>query len=474
MTSSQDGKRLLVIGEIIVDEYMTYDISNDIENNGIIGEKKTEQVVLGGATRVVHALKEMGHTLTLISSIGDDKYTKIIVDILKSYENVNEFLSYSNKENIIRRRIRNTKGTQIMRINEGANIAEDIYPFLLDLVNNRDINIEAYDAIIISDYNKGMIRNSSIKLLKELSILYKINIYMDSKNPHMDFSNIFLAKVNRDEFEKIKDYYHNSQLEDSLETGLGCKITIITDENLGLRIYTETGLKYCSFMQNKLINNTEGAGDLFFSIVISLQLVHLDIVLSCRYANDITNYILSTNKNNLLSGYIYREKIFGDYSHKILFQEPVQDIELIIENLKVQKATISFVNGCFDIFHIGHLDLLKYAKSISDVLFVAINTDDSIRKIKGTNRPIMSEKLRAAFLSHLDIVDYVVIFSDNNPKELLRIIKPDYVVKGEDYDKKDIPEIGVIQENNSKLIIMKNTHDISTSGLITDIYNIKS
>ena len=125
-----------------------------------------------------------------------------------------------------------------------------------------------------------------------------------------------------------------------------------------------------------------------------------------------------------------------------------EKIEELLKLLRSQNKVIVATNGCFDILHVGHVRYLKKSKSFGDVLIVGLNSDKSVRSIKGEGRPINSEQDRAEVLCALESVDYVVLFDEDSPKDLLEVIKPNIYTKGADYTLKTLPEADVILRNN--------------------------
>lgn len=140
-------------------------------------------------------------------------------------------------------------------------------------------------------------------------------------------------------------------------------------------------------------------------------------------------------------------------------------IKTIVKKLKSGGRQIVFTNGCFDILHRGHAEYLAEAKKLGDVLIVGLNSDASVRKIKGPKRPLNKEKDRAIVLSALEVVDYVVVFGDGTPYNLIKAIKPDVLVKGGDWKPKDI--IG--NDIAKKTISMPFVKGYSTTKLIEKI-----
>lgn len=142
---------------------------------------------------------------------------------------------------------------------------------------------------------------------------------------------------------------------------------------------------------------------------------------------------------------------------------------ILVEELKKQGKTVVFTNGCFDILHVGHLTYLNQAKQQGDILIVGVNSDSSVKKIKGETRPINHEIDRAELLCGLKAVDYTVIFDEDTPCRLLEELKPDIHVKGGDYKKEDLPETKIVEENGGKVIILSFIQGKSTTNIINKI-----
>ncbi|MFZ8784260.1 D-glycero-beta-D-manno-heptose 1-phosphate adenylyltransferase [Thermocrinis sp.] len=136
------------------------------------------------------------------------------------------------------------------------------------------------------------------------------------------------------------------------------------------------------------------------------------------------------------------------------------------------KKKIVFTNGCFDILHAGHADYLNKAKSLGDILVVGINSDASVRRIKGEKRPILPQQMRAYLLDNLKPVDYVVIFEEDTPLELIKAIKPDVLVKGADWDLERIVGADFVLSYGGRVERIPFSFDISTSKVIERILGL--
>ena len=146
-----------------------------------------------------------------------------------------------------------------------------------------------------------------------------------------------------------------------------------------------------------------------------------------------------------------------------------EKIEELLKLLRSQNKVIVATNVCFDILHVGHVRYLKKSKSFGDVLIVGLNSDKSVRSIKGEGRPINSEQDRAEVLCALESVDYVVLFDEDSPKDLLEVIKPNIYTKGADYTLKTLPEADVILRNNGWVEFIDFVEGKSTTKIIDKI-----
>jgi D-beta-D-heptose 7-phosphate kinase/D-beta-D-heptose 1-phosphate adenosyltransferase len=141
----------------------------------------------------------------------------------------------------------------------------------------------------------------------------------------------------------------------------------------------------------------------------------------------------------------------------------------ICADLHKQGRTIVFTNGCFDIIHAGHIQYLADAKKLGDVLIIGLNSDDSVRRLKGNSRPLNDQTARAAVLSALKSVDYVTIFEEDTPYELIKALKPDILVKGGDYNHDNIVGADIVEESGGKVVVIPFLTGYSTSSLIEKI-----
>jgi rfaE bifunctional protein nucleotidyltransferase chain/domain len=155
-------------------------------------------------------------------------------------------------------------------------------------------------------------------------------------------------------------------------------------------------------------------------------------------------------------------------------RKDVQELEGIVARARSEGRTVVFANGCFDLIHVGHVRYLQHARQMGDLLIVAINADESVRKLKGAGRPFMNEADRAEILAALECVDYVVTFAEPDVRRLLDRLRPDVHAKGTDYTEATVPERDVVRAYGGRVRIAGDPKDHSTRDLMARIRDLCS
>ena len=142
-------------------------------------------------------------------------------------------------------------------------------------------------------------------------------------------------------------------------------------------------------------------------------------------------------------------------------------------NNELKNKKIVFTNGCFDLLHRGHIDYLSKSRKLGDVLVVGLNTDSSVKRLKGNSRPLLSEEDRAFMLDNIKAVDYVIMFKEDTPLEIIKDIEPDVLVKGRDYENKEVVGQDFVEKKGGKVVLIDFIQGYSTTNLITKIKNME-
>jgi D-glycero-beta-D-manno-heptose 1-phosphate adenylyltransferase len=148
---------------------------------------------------------------------------------------------------------------------------------------------------------------------------------------------------------------------------------------------------------------------------------------------------------------------------KIITKEALRPL---LNILKFKSKTIVFSNGCFDILHLGHIEYLSKAASLGDAMIIGLNSDASVKRLKGPNRPVQDEQSRAMVMASLKFVDYVVLFEEDTPYELIDYIKPDILVKGSDYKEDEIVGADIVKKSGGKVVTIDLVEGYSTTSII--------
>jgi len=423
----------------------------------------------GGASNVAMNLKSIGMNVSLFSSIGDDSNGIKLTKILKNKKIKCYFKKIKNIKTINKIRV-TEKNQQLLRIDHEDNFNNYKYNNLYEKIEKI---IHRFKVIILSDYQKGVLDHIFIKKIIKLCKIKKIKIIVDPKIEDLSiYQNAFAITPNKKEFEKVMGHIKNKK--DLVSKGKlflkknNYSYLIVTLGAEGVFIISKHSKFY--FFDALDIENPDvvGAGDTFISFFAGM--VSAD-----------TNINLAVNVANIAASISVKQK--GTKPIKISDLENYFNSNFIkkIVNIKYLKThllnnfnkKIVFTNGCFDILHPGHVELLKEAKKHGDILIVALNSDKSIKKIKGKNRPINNQQFRSSLLESICFVDFIIFFDDMTPINLIKNIKPHVLIKGGDYNKNQIIGYREVINYGGKVIISKLVSNYSSSSIIKKIKKYK-
>lgn len=418
--------------------------------------------ILGGAANVAFNLKNLGANVELLGLIGNDLYGKIIQDILDQHSIKNKLFIENNRNTTQKNRIFSNNKLQVRYDIENTNnisriIEEQIFEYI--------INKENIHAIVFSDYDKGFITEYICQNIINYANNNNIPTFIDPKiKNYLKYKNCFLFKPNINEAEKITNETNLDKIIEVIHEKINCKNLLITRGKEGMILNTISN----KIEHDSIINliDVTGAGDIVMAVLVYVYLKDYDLFKACKISNYVAgksvgvigNY--SVTENDIIE---YNEKSCKFINNKIIFDYEIDKIQKLSKN-----HNIVFTNGCFDILHSGHIKNLQFAKKNGDILVVGLNSDESIKRLKGSERPINDINERSTILSLFDFVDYIIIFSEDTPLNILKILRPHILVKGSDYKIENI--IGT--EFVEKVILFDYINDKSTTNIIKKIKNI--
>ena len=444
-------KKITVIGDVMIDWYLHGESSRISPEAPVpVVNFKESKFQLGGAANVANNLKHLEIEPFLIGAIGNDHFGSLLKEHLKAEKIKFNLLTEKSFQTICKQRLMSSN-QQLARIDyekyfHGSKLTNIFNTFIR--------NIAKTDLIIVSDYGKGTIFNAR-KLIQSAKKLKK-KILIDPKGKDFTkYKGANLITPNKAEFENImgkvgskRDLANKAKkmLED-----LNLESLIVTLGSEGMYVLTKSNKKITGDFINAYpqeVFDVSGAGDTTISALGAALSEGNDIFSAAEFANLAASISVSKLGTSTVS------------------KDEVASLEASKGN---KEQVIVFTNGCFDIIHSGHLDLLKEARSYGDKLIVGLNSDKSISKLKGSDRPIIGQSERKKILSALKFVDEVIIFNEENPLKLIKKLKPSILVKGADYAKEQVVGGEFVESYGGEIKLVKLTKGKSSSKIINKL-----
>ena len=471
------GTRILVIGDLMLDEYLWGHVERISQEAPVqVVDVIKEECLLGGAGNVIKNLVSLGAKV-YISSVVDEKETgKLILNELKKFGVVVEGV-FKEPTKISSRKTRVLsfdKHQQILRIDRETNysISQKNEENILSYVKS---NINSCEVVILSDYMKGVLTDNLLKDIINFANASKKPVIIDPKGKDFTkYKNATLITPNKKEAESVLDMRILDEAAlriagKKLLSKFNTEAILITLGKDGMTLIEKDNLITHIPVEEKEVYDITGAGD----TVISVVGLGIASGLALKKAIEIANIAAGIVVGKIGTAAVTIQEIIdymlqrNIYFNSKILKQPV--LTAIVEEKKKNGSRIVFTNGCFDILHAGHTCFLQKAKMLGDVLIVGLNSDESVRRLKGNNRPIIPMKERAAILSSLSCVDYISVFDEDTPIKLMGAIKPDILVKGNDYKIEEVVGKDIVESYGGRVELIKLVDGISTSSIIDRI-----
>ncbi|UCN01055.1 D-glycero-beta-D-manno-heptose-7-phosphate kinase [Sulfurimonas sp. SWIR-19] len=434
---------ILVVGDLMIDHYLWGSCERISPEAPVqVVDINKETTVLGGAGNVVNNLKALGTNVSVSSVMGDDDNGKELVKMLHAIDvNTQNLIIEKNRKTSKKSRVI-AVSQQILRYDKESknDILQKSAQKILDSLAK---SIDTYDAVILSDYGKGVLTQELSQGIIALAKKHDIKVLVDPKGK--DFSKYrgaYLLTPNKKEAVlatgiDIKDKESLKKALLQLKNECDLDVSLITLSEEGIATYEEE-VKIFPTVAKEVFDVT-GAGDTVIASIAFALSVGKSLEETAAFANLAAGVVVG----KIGSATVTIDEI-EDYEaslHKSTSDAHIksfEEIAKIVQRYKKNGKKIVFTNGCFDILHVGHVKYLQIAKSFGDVLIVGLNSDASVSRLKGPSRPVNSAEDRAYLLAALEAVDFVVPFEADTPYELIKMIEPDVLVKGGDYAGKEV------------------------------------
>ncbi len=440
---------ILVVGDLMCDHYLFGKVERISPEAPVqVVEIEKEETLLGGAGNVINNLLALGANVEVASVVGDDECGAWLKNRLsKKGIKLDHIITQNGRHTSKKTRVISSN-QQIVRFDKESkdNISRQSEEDIFNRINDIEIDI-----ILLSDYAKGVLTPNLTKKLINFAKEKNIPIFVDPKgSDYSKYSGATLITPNKKEAQIATgiDITNDNELikaGNALKERFDLKNVIITLSEEGMAIFDKDFEKIPTVA--KEVYDVTGAGDTVLATLGYGVATGLSLSEAARLANLAAGVVVG--KVGSATATLSEIEEYKRSLHQESSEEAIKNfdaIENITDDLRKKGKKIVFTNGCFDILHLGHVKYLEKSKKMGDVLIVGVNSDKSVKRLKGEERPINLEYDRAYILSSLECVDYVVIFDEDTPIELIKRVKPDILVKGGDYRFKKVVGSDIAKE----------------------------
>ena len=459
---------ILVAGDLMLDRYWS-------GNTQRISPEAPVPVVLingfeerpGGAGNVARSITALEGQCSLSALLGEDEAAEQLETLLLQENVALHCVKDPSAKTVAKLRVL-SRNQQLIRLDfEGEFSQQSIDK----LTNTVCAEVERHNVLILSDYKKGALNNVA-KIIKKANAM-STNIFVDPKGSDFEkYKNVTAITPNQTEFTAVVGEIANEQ--DLTTKGfnllneLNLSALIITRSEKGVTLIERSGKSTYIPARAKEVFDVTGAGDTFISVLSASYAAGSSFEDAVYIANAASSVVVG----KLGAATVSKTEIENELNRSSQVHGKIVSIQDLIEKVvkfRHEGKKIVFTNGCFDILHSGHIEYLSKAKQMGDVLIVAVNTDDSVSKLKGDSRPINKLNDRLTVLSGLQSIDWLVEFGEDTPEKLINSVLPDVLVKGGDYKVEDVVGGDAVRKSGGEVKIVDFLDSYSTTSLISKI-----
>jgi len=456
---------ILVFGDVMLDRYVSGSVDRVSPEAPVpVLKPIKEEIRLGGAANVALNLSSLGSKVSLIGISGKDSSSAQIFKLLKENKIKNEIVK-SNLPTITKLRLLSSK-QQLLRVDNEEEFTKEDWNSAKKRFD-KSIALNSNNLLIISDYGKGTLQDIP-GLIKKAKKSKKIVLVDPKGNNFSKYKGADVITPNFSEFigevGAVKSEREITAKAKSLIKSLKLGALLVTRGPEGMTLFNKEkdNVVRSDFpTQAQEVFDVSGAGDTVIASVAAALSTGLDMTSAVKLANVAAGIVVG--KSGTATASISEiEPHFTGEDLVFTLKEAKKHSVMLRKNGK----KIVFTNGCFDILHAGHVHYLEQAKELGDELVVGLNSDSSVKTLKGPSRPINNLEQRAKVLSSLKCVDRIVSFADETPIKLIKEIKPDVLVKGGDYKVKDVVGHKEVRSWGGEVKIIPLVPGLSTTNII--------
>lgn len=466
--------KVAVVGDLILDHYVFGAVSRISPEAPIpVLHVGREEDRLGGAANVAANVLSLGGRSTLVGAIGRDEPGSRFRKLARNSKGlVLSATATPARPTVLKTRMV-SQNQQMLRVDRelhGALSAKD----LQDVTAKARKAVSGVGALVISDYGKGVVTPESAQAVISAAAESGIPVIVDPKGrDYTHYKGATAVTPNRGEAEAATGIDCET-LEGVHEAGkwlcrkLKLKVAVITLSAQGVAVIPARGDMTHFPAQARSVYDVTGAGDTFIASFAMCIAAGADFNTSARIANyaaalKVARFgAVAVTREELRRSVISAHEGF-DHAGKVLTHAELVDA---LADHRKRGERIVFTNGCFDLLHQGHVTYLNFCRGQGDIVVIGLNSDASVRRLKGAARPVNEADARARVLAALSDVSYVTVFEDDTPEKLIRNVRPDVLVKGEDWSGKKVAGADFVESSGGRVVFAPLVQGKSTTNLI--------
>ncbi len=472
--------RILVLGDLILDRYLWGNAERISQEAPVILLREEEQELrLGGAANVANMLRGLQAEVTMAGVVGDDRDGEDVLAALNAVGvDCSAILTDRTRPTTVKQRMigyaQHRHPHQMLRIDRESRQPLELM-YATQLMDRVISTISKHDAVLISDYAKGVCTPEVLRRVIDVARDAGVPVIVDPA-PTDDYSIYRGATAmtpNRTETGKatggrtLKNYDDAFAAGKSLVEQLELDLIFVTLDKDGVAVVRKDGSQEAFPTRQRKVYDVVGAGDMVLSAIGLSAAARWEDVDMAKLSNIAGGLEVEQVGVVCLSRDELVQDLFLDRSRNEQKSCEVEIVKRHLESRRHLGQKIVLTNGCFDVLHIGHVSYLKQAAQLGDCLVVAINSDESVRKLdKAADRPIFPELQRAEMLASLECVDYVVVFGEETPHAILESLRPDVLVKGGTYTPDQIVGREIVLGYGGEVKVLGETPGVSTTEIL--------
>lgn len=469
------GIRALVIGDLMLDEYLWGKAERISPEAPVqVVDVTRQELRLGGAGNVANNLVALGCGVTVCSVIGGDENGTVLqhvfsgkgVDVSGVFEDPGR--TTSKKTRVV------AVNQQIVRIDRESreSVSGDYEERVLGFLAARG---HEFQVILVSDYAKGVLTPRLLAGITAAARKVGVPVVVDPKgSDYARYRGATILTPNRREAEiasgiMIHDEESLGQAATALFDVGGFEAILITRSERGMSLFRRDGDAIHIPTVAREVYDVTGAGDTVLAVLGVALACGLDLASAARLANVAAGIAVGKVGTSTVSPAEIIAEVSHDHPDSDTKIKNLDVLASIVAAEKEKGKRVVFTNGCFDLLHVGHVKYLQKARSFGDLLVLGLNSDASVRRLKGEMRPLIGEEERAHILAALDCIDYVVIFDEDTPLRLIETLKPLVLVKGGDYTPAGVVGRDVVEAYGGRVELVEFVDGRSTTNIIEKI-----